>query len=51
VSTRVLMQREQIGVFVISFVTNMLSLLGLSPPFITSSFFDDDDDPNTKDPT
>lgn len=28
----------------------MMSLLGLSLPFITSSFFDDDDDPRTKDP-
>ena len=28
----------------------MMSLLGLSHPFITSSFFDDDDDPKSKDP-
>ena len=26
-----------------------MSLLGFSQPFITSSFFDDDDDPHTKD--
>jgi hypothetical protein len=44
------MRREQYAVFAISYLTNMMSLLGLSLPFITSSFFDDDDDPRTHDP-
>jgi hypothetical protein len=39
------MLREQYAVFAISYITNMMSLLGLSQTFITTSFFDNDDDP------
>lgn len=40
-STKRRLFREQVKVFLISYFTNMLSLLGLSFYFVTSTFYDD----------
>ena len=51
VETKALLTREQIKVFIISYFTNMFSLLGLSYFFVTSTFYDDNNDPTHIDPT
>jgi hypothetical protein len=48
--TKNLMYKEQLKIFWISYVTNFFSILGLSFQFVTSTFFDDNNDPDHKDP-
>lgn len=37
------MQKEQIKIFVLSYIINILSLLGLTEKFMTATFFDEND--------
>jgi hypothetical protein len=50
IATKNLMTREQSKVFAISYVTNLFSVLGLPFQFVTSTFFDDNNDPQHQKP-
>ena len=42
------MQKEQIKIFVMSYIINILSLLGLTEEFMTATFFDENDSVDKK---